>query len=87
MGGLQRLVTTHDRQEGGDAGAGRELTATELLIGLNARLTVSKNAGLSDGLDKIRAEVLSSHRSHVVWEPRNLALKKPETQNLSPCVM
>ena len=37
----------------------RTRDAAELLIGLNARLTVSKNAGLFDGLNKIRAEVLS----------------------------
>lgn len=68
----------------------------ELLVCLDAGLTFSKDAGLLGRLNKIRAEVLCSSRNgegfYLAWKPRclgpprNLALKKPETCNLSPRV-
>ena len=64
---------THNRQESGYARAGKELPAAEFLIHLNARLTVSKNAGLFNGLNKIRTEVLRCSRSgegfDLAWKP------------------
>ena len=70
------LVATHNRQGSGYARAGRKLPAAEFLTRLNPRLTVSKNAGMFNGLNKIRAEVLRCSRNgegfDIAWKPRCL---------------
>ena len=63
------LVAAHNGQESGNTGA-------ELLVCLNTRLTVSKNAGLFSRLNKVWAKVLCCSRNgesfYLAWKPRCL---------------